>query len=224
MRFTIYFCFAILLLSACSNFETVEKKDENGKITEKYTINKKSKKMEGAYFAFYPSGQKLEESFYLNDSLHGERKLYYENGQVDQIFNHANGMFEGKYQKFNEQGRLTNEGQYVNNMASGIWKRWYDTGELMEEVGIADNLENGPFKEYHKNGKLKAEGNYLDGENENGELKMYDENGELVKKMLCDFGICFATWTKENGEQKIDTAQLRNLANMKRQSPVEGEE
>lgn len=219
MRFFIFSSFAILLLAACSNFETIENKDERGKVIERYTINKKTKKKEGEYTAFFPSGAKLEESQYLNDSLNGERKLFYENGQVDQIFHHANGMFEGKYQKFNEQGKLTNEGQYVNNVASGIWKRWYDSGQLMEEVSISDNMENGPFKEYYENGKIKAEGSYLDGENENGELKMYDENGELQKKMYCEYGVCFNAWTKEKGEVTIDTAKMRALVELKKQHP-----
>ncbi len=223
MRFFILGCFAMLFLAACSNSEIVEKRDESGKLTEKFTINKKTKKKEGQYFAFYPNGQKLEESFYINDSLHGERKLFYENGQLDNITTHANGMFEGKYQKFNEAGKLLNEGQYVNNEMSGIWKKWYDTGELAEEVAFAANLENGPFKEYHKNGKLKAEGVYVDGDNEQGELKMYDENGELVKKMYCEFGICAETWSKENGEQKIDTAQIHKLALIKKESAAKNE-
>ncbi|MBK9015100.1 MAG: toxin-antitoxin system YwqK family antitoxin [Saprospiraceae bacterium] len=219
MRFTIFFSFAILFFSACSNFETVETKDENGKLKEKFTINKKSKKKEGQYLSFYPNGQKLEESFYLNDSLQGEQKMYYENGQLESLTNHANGMFVGKYQKFDENGRLTNEGQFVNNEMSGVWKRWYDTGELQEEVTFAGNLENGPFKEYHKNGKLKTEGVYLDGDNENGELKIYDENGELTQKMYCEYGICAETWSKEKGEQTIDTVRIHNLAVMKKESP-----
>jgi antitoxin component YwqK of YwqJK toxin-antitoxin module len=218
MRYTIFSFLAILSFAACSNFETIENKDENGKLVEQYTINKQTKKKEGAFLAFYPNGQKREESFYINDSLHGERKFYHENGQLESITTLANGMYEGKYQKFNEQGKLTNEGQYVNNEMSGIWKRWYDTGELQEEVTFAANLENGPFKEYHKNGKLKAEGTYLEGDNEQGELKEYDENGELFKRMYCEFGVCVDAWTKEKGDVAIDSARVKNLAELKRRA------
>lgn len=208
----------LLYLSACSNFEQVESKDENGKLIELYQVNKTTKKKEGPYSAFYPSGQKLEESTYLNDSLIGERKLYYENGKLESITTHANGMFEGNYQKFNEQGALTNEGKYVNNEMAGIWKKWYDTGELMEEVLFQANLENGPFKEYHKNGKIKTEGTYLNGDNEQGELKIYDENGELVKRMYCEYGNCAEAWSKEKGEMQLDTARLKALAALKKQT------
>ncbi len=224
MRFTLFFGFATLLLfSACSNFETIENKDESGKVVERFTINKQTKKKEGEYFAFYPNGQKLEESFYIHDSLHGERKLYHENGTLESITTHANGMFEGKYQKFNEQGKLTNEGQYVNNEMSGIWKKWFDSGTLAEEVTFAANLENGPFKEYHENGKLKAEGNYLEGDNEQGELKIYDENGELTERMYCEYGNCTTSWSKAEGDMPVDTAQLKKLADLKKQSEQIGE-
>lgn len=220
MRFFLFSCFAILCFAACSNFETVEKKDDSGKVVERFTINKKTKKKEGEYTAFYPSGVKMEESFYINDSLNGERKLYHENGQLESITTHANGMFEGKYQKFDEQGKMLNEGQYVNNEMTGIWKKWYDTGELAEEVTFAANLENGPFKEFFKNGKLKTEGNYVEGDNEQGELKIYDETGELVSRKYCEYGICYDTWTKEKGDIAIDTAKIHSLAQMKKESGV----
>ena len=43
----------------------------------------------------------------------------------------------------------------------------------------------------------KAEGTYIDGDNEQGELKLYDEQGELEKIMQCERGICHTTWKKE---------------------------
>lgn len=218
MRFTLIFSFAIIFLAACSDMETIEVKDENGKIKEQYSLNKQTKKKEGAYLAFYPNGQKLEESFYINDSLHGERKLFYENGQLESVTNHANGMFEGKYQKYNEQGKLTNEGQYLNNEMSGVWKKWDGSGALVEEVAFMANLENGPFKEFYPNGKLKAEGIYLDGDNEQGELKIYDETGELVERKHCEFGNCATAWSKTAGDVPVDTARLKHFAELKRKS------
>lgn len=74
----------------------------------------------------------------------------------------------------------------------------------MEEVMFADNEENGPFTEYHKNGSLKAEGNYLNGDNEHGLLKLYNEEGELVRKMQCDSGICQTTWVSPDLNEDAD--------------------
>ena len=71
----------------------------------------------------------------------------------------------------------------------------------MEEVSFQDNQENGPFTEYHENGQLKAEGYYQEGDNEHGLLKIYDKQGELVKTMNCQHGVCRTVWEKnENSD------------------------
>lgn len=51
-------------------------------------------------------------------------------------------------------------------------------------------MENGLFIEYYCNGKLVVEGVYKEGDYEYGELKIYNENGELFCMMLCDNGCC----------------------------------
>jgi len=48
--------------------------------------------------------------------------------------------------------------------------------------------------EYHPNGSLKAEGQYLNGDFEQGELKLYDETGRLVRIMDCEQGVCRTRW------------------------------
>ena len=48
--------------------------------------------------------------------------------------------------------------------------------------------------EYFRNGNLKAEGSYLDGDNEHGLLKLYDETGRLIRKMECEQGVCRTFW------------------------------
>lgn len=83
---------------------------------------------------------------------------------------------------------------------TGVWKTYYETGELKEEVSFVDNNENGPFKEYHKNGKTKYEGTYKDGDHEEGEMKVYNEDGEIIKKLDCKKGICNTVWIKKGYE------------------------
>lgn len=216
MRKITYLALLLVLFASCSDLETVETKDANGKTTEKYTKSKKTGAKQGQYLSFYPGGQKLEESWYEGDSLHGERKLYYENGQLEIVEHREHGQFVGPYQKYFENGQLSNEGGYVANEMTGLWKRWYETGELREEVSFAHNQENGPFKEYHPSGKLMTEGTYLNGDNEDGELKKYDEAGQLTERMHCEYGVCMTIWRKESGEVPLDTAKLRELVTMKK--------
>ena len=185
------------LLPACNNgLETVETQDEYG-YQIKYTRRKTDYAKEGTYVKLDEKGRKYEEAKYQNDQLNGERRLYYENGQVQIIEPYAEGNFDGPYQTFYENGQAQLVGQYRANKAEGEWKKYYDSSELMEVVQMRDNLENGPFVEYYRNGNKKAEGTYLNGDNEDGPLQLYDEAGELVKRMDCQRGICRTTWEKE---------------------------
>ena len=185
------------VIFSCGNVKTVEQLNDDGKVEEKYSVNKKTQKKEGKLFRYYKDGSVFEESNYKNDLLNGERKMYYENGKIQILENYIDGEFDGPYFTYHQNGKVDNEGVYTAGMMQGKWKRFYDNGQLREEVLFKDNQENGPFIEYYENGKLKAEGAYLDGDNEHGELKMYDETGTLVKKMDCNRGVCRTTWKAE---------------------------
>ncbi|MAT53626.1 MAG: hypothetical protein CMN32_04040 [Saprospirales bacterium] len=208
--------FVLLLFAGCSDIETVEVFDDSGRVLERYSQNKKTGLKEGKYEAFFPDGTLKETCFYKNDTLDGKRTLYYENGQVDAIENYKNGNFEGLFQKYFQNGQLSNEGQYVNNEMTGIWKRWYDTGELREEVNFEHNLENGPYKFYHKNGQVSVQGSFIQGDNDHGEVLKYDENGQLIEKMYCHWGVCATTWTLAEGDIKIDSARIKDLGEKNR--------
>lgn len=191
------------------NLEVIENLDDNGKLLEKYTRTKDTYAKEGLFQAFYPDGTVWIEAYYKNDSLVGERKMYYESGSIQIIENYNNGIFTGKYESFYENGQLDITGEYVNNAMEGEWKRYYDTGELMEVVVFKGNNENGPFKEYYKNGNLQAEGEYLNGEFEHGLLKEYDEAGEMTSRKQCYKGICQTIWTKEGGDVEFDEVAFK---------------
>ncbi len=202
MKNTYLYLLLIFVLCACgrNNLEQVELTEDDGsKVT--YTRNKENFAKEGTLVRFDADGVKLEKAEYKNDTLHGVRHLYYPNGNIQVSENYMNGTFEGDFKSFYENGKVQLEGIYVNNVMDGTWKGYYDSGELKEEVLFKNNNENGPFVEYHKNGKLKAKGTYLDGDNEDGLLELYDEDGELIKKMQCKKGVCRTSWTKEGGEQ-----------------------
>lgn len=153
--------------------------------------------LEGRYQKFNQEGKRVEEAYYMRDTLNGPRVLYYPQGDTLSVEMYRMGRFEGAYRAYYENGQLQLSGMYVNNEMSGAWRKYYDTGELMEVVTMKANLENGPFVEYFRNGKLKAEGSYLDGPYEHELLKLYNEEGELVRKMNCDKGVCHTIWKRE---------------------------
>lgn len=205
-----YLFIALLLpffFSSCKNegatgssvkpqLQPVEITDSTGYVI-KYTRRAFDYAREGEYTRSAPNGKLLEVAHYANDTLDGLRILFYETGDTQIVETYKNGNFEGVYKAFYPNGQLELLGQYAANAMDGEWKRYYDTGELMEVVTLRENMENGPFKEYYKNGNLKAEGNYKDGDNENGLLKLYDESGTLIRTMNCEMGVCRTIWKKE---------------------------
>ncbi len=200
------FFFSLLLVFSCkSKLETIETKDEFGYLI-KYSRAKSDYAKQGLYTKYYPSGNIYEEANYVNDTLHGERKLYYESGKLEILETYDHGQFSSPYKRFFENGQIQLNGFYENNKGTGIWTRYYQNGKVRDWVTLVDNNEYGPFQEFYENGNLKAEGEYNGTDTdtgyprEHGLLKMYDESGELVKQMNCNLGLCRTTWTKESGD------------------------
>jgi len=191
----------VILFSCGGDIEIVEQKNEEGKIVERFQRRKSDFAKQGFYEKFSPEGVKIEEATFENDTLDGKRIIFYENGNAQYIENYNHGQFEGAYLAYFENGKLKLEGNYENGAMKGEWKAYYDNSQLKEIVNFENNEENGPFVEYHENGKLKAEGSYLEGDKEHGELKLYDENGELMRRMMCDRGICSTVWQRDSTEK-----------------------
>ena len=207
----------ILFALACGDqdngLETVENKTETGQLIEKYTRRKSDFAKQGKYEKYGDNGKLYIEANYTNDTLDGERKIYREDGTLEAVENYINGSYEGKYQSFYPNGQVKFEGEYTNNAMEGVWKGYYESGQLKEEVMMENNNENGYFKEYDEQGKLTTEGNYLNGPFEKGELKVYDENGEVITRKICHRGICRDIWTKEGGDIEFDETEFIEFAN-----------
>lgn len=200
VRFALAVFTALALLAACqSDIETVENRDEHGRL-ERYQRRKKDFAKEGLYERFHQTGYRLESAHYTNDSLDGERKFFFPNGNVESIEHFRRGVYHGKYQKFYESGQLELEQDYVNGALQGTSTAWYPNGTLKEKVTLRDNEENGPFTEWYANGNLKAEGAYLGGDNEHGLLKLYDTLGQLERTMECQMGACRTTWARDGAK------------------------
>ena len=205
-----YLILILLILSfSCNNdIEVIEQKDENGVLIEKYKRNKKDLTKQGEYKKFYPKGQVEELANYKDNKLDGQRILFYENGDTSIVETYKEGEFAGIYKSFHKNNILSQVGSYVDNAMDGEWKFYYKNKQLRESVIFVGNEENGPFVEYYETGVLKAKGTYktteanIDGNKEHGLLELFDEKGELIKKMNCNLGMCFTTWKKGQEEEE----------------------
>ncbi|MBT8218519.1 MAG: toxin-antitoxin system YwqK family antitoxin [Bacteroidia bacterium] len=189
--------FLLILLVACQP-QAIKKFDDTGKLVQEFEVASDGITKHGRFIGYHPNGNVFEECNYVNGKLEGERILYHENGEKQAIEQYKNDLLEGIFEEYYDNGQLSFTGLYVGNAMNGLWKKYDVLGYLKEEVNFKNNEENGPFKEYHPNGNLAAEGSYLNGDYEHGELKLYNEAGELIKTMNCERGVCRTTWTAEN--------------------------
>jgi antitoxin component YwqK of YwqJK toxin-antitoxin module len=179
--------------------EIVEETDAEGNLI-RFSRRDSDELREGVFTKTAPQGIKLETANYHEGKLHGQRVLFYPNGDSLILETYENGDFEGIYKAFHPTGKLKTLGTYHQNQIEGKWMQYYETGQLKEVVLFQNGEENGPFKEYHPNGQLSVEGTYKDGDNENGLLKFYDEKGQHYKTMDCKMAICRTIWSQENNK------------------------
>lgn len=140
------------------------------------------------------------EIYSLKDSLlHGARILFFPGSKDTAVFEtHENGKFNGAYRTFFTHNKIKLRGQYTNNEMTGLWYKYDERGNLLEEVTFSKNKENGPFREFFPSGKISVSGTYKNGDTEDGPLLFYNENGKLIKKMICSEGICRTQWKESN--------------------------
>ncbi|MGG7470174.1 toxin-antitoxin system YwqK family antitoxin [Chryseobacterium arthrosphaerae] len=117
--------------------------DKNGTMTGKevYTNGEKNIYDNSFTGTFYsPSGKVEEISHYKFAKLHGETKLFHEDGKsVKQI------------------------GQYENGIATGKWKAFYPSGKVQRETEFVNDKWNGNRVHYREDGSIEKTEVYRDG-------------------------------------------------------------
>lgn len=195
-----------LVTIACntSTTEVIKVHNVKGILIEEYQIDKNTGKKTGWYKRYDAKGNLLEHANYLNDTLNGSRNLYFANGTPRTEETYENGLILGQFKEYYKSGQLLQEGTYkkIDNRTAfdGLLITYHENGAVKEKVTMKGGEEDGPFEEYHENGNIAAKGFYIsDGfeAKEHGELELYDEHGELVRKMNCKVGACITTWVKE---------------------------
>ncbi len=149
---------------------------------------------DGIYESYLEDGSLFERSVYAKGKLHGEKKFYFANGQVQSIETVIDDKYNGPFKLFDSTGQILQECVYENDKTIGTLVNYYSNGQVKEKVEFSNGEENGAFVEYFENGNLKAEGFYKNGDYEHGPLKLYDSTGVLIRKMDCEEGVCRTTW------------------------------
>lgn len=203
MKFWLSFL-TILAITAisCSDLSTIKDYNEDGSIYRTYQVDKDSL-IQGKYIVYYEGdkNQVFEEANYIDGKLNGERALYYENGVAEIKEFYADDVLIDTVMVYYPSGQIKRKSSYDAGVLSGKVLSYYETGTLKEEATFVNNMENGPFTEYHPNGQPKWKGSFLNGDSEFGELLAYNEEGTLIRKMMCDSNaVCSTFWTLEKGD------------------------
>ncbi len=196
-KYSLLFIALLIILNGCKQNQEVITYYESGQIQQITAINQDSMK-NGEFIRFAENGDTLELAHYEKNKLDGVRKLYYANNLVEIVEHYTNDSLHGPYRVYNQDQSLLLEAEYENNNIVGMITKYFPSGAIQEKVTYRENMENGPFTEFYENGQKKWEGTYKDGDNEYGILIHYAENGDTIKKMMCDERfICRTIWQNE---------------------------
>ena len=100
--------------------------------------------LHGDRIVYYPNGQIAEKTFYKKGVLDGNAIWYAENGIMIKNYMYSNGVLNGKASFYDKEGNLLVEGIYRKDKKHGIWK-YYESGKLKEEKDFTVYSKN-PYK------------------------------------------------------------------------------
>jgi antitoxin component YwqK of YwqJK toxin-antitoxin module len=140
------------------------------------------------------------EYYQVNFQKEGSYKCFYNNTkglsnpQIKEIGNYSKDKKVGGWQYWNE-GETTPQikeiGVYKNDKKDGKWE-YYKDGILISEGFYLDDVKWGVWATYFKNKKLESKGAYKKPSSQSpkeiqiGDWLFYNENSELVKKVIYD--------------------------------------
>ena len=115
----------------------------------------------GEALLFSPNGNRIKQENYVNDTLDGIVKQWYEDATLKLEGQYRNGLFDGKWVYYNPDGGLVGVGNY--DLGTGVQKGWWPNGNLKREIHYRNNVKHGVESWYNEVGELIKQVNYLDG-------------------------------------------------------------
>lgn len=165
----------------------------------------------------------------LNEKpLNGVGYTLFDNGDTSEISTYTNGRIDGYRKVFNQDGRLNQYVEFSDGQMDGSCISYYPDGGEWVHYHLVDNRPVGEYTVYHSNGKVNLQMIY-----ENGEpvrpFKYFDSQGnpitereyclsdELFNSMNCKVKVVldgvFVNRTTENklGEESVDNLLVNQI-------------
>jgi len=113
--------------------------------------------------------------------FNGEKREYYEEGEIKAIIPFKNSLAEGTYISYYPNGNMEEKYTYVNGQENGEGFSYYENGKLEEKYFMKNGKLDGEAFAYYPSGKLEVKDFFKDGKKE-GESIFYHENGNIKQK------------------------------------------
>lgn len=127
----------------------------------------------------YPSGQMKQETYYLNDSLHGPSTFYAENGAVLSRAWYIQGKQEGKMFSYYPNGSLHSLQMFEKGLPVGTHRFFYPDGQPKSLLPFKRGLLHGEVRLFHPDAILARELTFVDGKR-NGQERIWNRAGQLL--------------------------------------------
>jgi len=149
----------------------------------------KNQLKDSTWLNFTSSGAISSKESYLQNQLHGEKIIYYTEGQIENgiliplsISNYKKDTLNGLYTEFFSTGKIKKKGVFQNGLKAGEWLEYHPNGQIAQKAKFKKgNLHTWVYS-YDKNGLKISEvffqnGNTLKGKELDTFLKKCIDNG-----------------------------------------------
>lgn len=143
----------LLILTSCGK----ERIEEISKLEKRDGINYvigEDKPYTGIFIKRYENRNTYIEARFKNGLLHGETKIYFENGDLAATSIYANDKLDGNHKKYYTNGNIKVETMYKNGNREGKHKTYYENGNIEGEIIYKNGEIVPPIRYYDKNGNL----------------------------------------------------------------------
>ncbi len=120
-------------------------------------------KRHGLLIDWWKGGKKAAERTYVNGQVHGESRLWYENGQMRLRTSYLHGKEHGVHTEWYPSGKKKEEVAWVDGRGQGTFMAWYETGQPKERSDNRDGKYVGRRTQWFSNGAVRSELDYDNG-------------------------------------------------------------
>ena len=142
-------------------------------------VNIVAGKREGWRKIYFENGRVQQETFFANDKPQGIEKYFYPDGTLRLVARWKDGQLNGAVENYDENGVLELESTFENDLRQGPTILYYPDGKVKRESHFVQDELDGWFKDYDENGVCRAKVLMKNGKNDSV-IYYYDENGNLL--------------------------------------------